>query len=683
MSFQNARPGTSVDRLRVGIDIGGTFTDAVAMSSDGTTRIAKAPSTPGHLADGVLDAVRGLGIDLDAVDWFVHGTTAGLNALLERRGARVALVTTRGFRDVLAIGRTNRPKMYDLFFRTPEPLVATEDIFEVAERVGADGGIVTELDVDALRELAVNLRDYDAVGVVFLHSYANPAHEVAAREILQAELGEASIVCSHEVAPEWREYERTSTVATSAYVTPSVRAYLDALASALRAGGLRTELRVMQSNGGVMTVPTAVTKPIQTLFSGPVGGAMAGSALSKDLELDRLICTDMGGTSFDVSLVVDGVPEEVSQTDVDGSPLVMATVAIHTVGAGGGSIASITPAGGLRVGPQSAGSVPGPACYGRGGVQPTVTDANLFLGRFPKSTQLGGDMSLDADAAEAALVSIGEPLGLTTTQVAEGIVAVADAAMANAIREITVSRGIDPREFSLVAFGGAGALHAASIADELDIPRVIVPANPGVLSAWGMLHANTRHDFSKPMFAGLGDLTPELVQGMVDELVERGRETLLADGVDESAMVFAPSFELRYVGQEYTITVGWDLDEDLAAVLPTMPEKFGAAYLDRYGHNNPRESVECIAVRVVAIGVVPAPPRAEVSADALGRPVASEPVVFAGERIDSAIYRREDLPAGGEFKGPAVVVESSCTTLVPPGWQMTVSPTGHLILDRS
>lgn len=668
-------------RHRVGIDIGGTFTDAVCVSTDGSTRTAKAMSTPGNLAEGVLAAIRGLGIDLADCDWLVHGTTAGLNAVLERRGARAALLTTAGFADVLAIGRTNRPPMYDLFYRTPEPLIDASDIFEVRERMGARGDVVTELDTGELAGIARRLHGYEAVGVLFLHAYANADHERTARAILEAALPGVPILCSHEIAPEWREYERASTTAASAYVVPPISGYLTALEAALAGAGLGPGLRVMQSNGGVMTVPAATRKPVQTLFSGPVGGTAAGVAIAADLGLDHLICADMGGTSFDVSLVVDGAAEISSQASVEGFPLLMQAVPIHTIGAGGGSIAAVR-AGGLRVGPQSAGAVPGPACYGRGGTQPTVTDANLVLGRLPAAARLGGDMALDAAAASAAVAGIAAPLGMSVADAAAGIVAVADAAMANAIREITVARGIDPREFTLVAFGGAGALHAAAMAADLEISQVVIPANPGVLSAWGMLHADTRHDVSTPLFDRIDDLNPGTLERLTAELAERGRAALRADGVPEDAVTLEPAAELRYVGQEYSLAVRWPQDEPIETVLSELPKRFAAQYLDRYGHNNPGEAVECIGVRMTAIGAAPRLPRTVPPEADMPAPAATQDVIFAGAPVPAPVYQRGELPAGAELPGPAIVLESSCTTLIPPGWDAAVSASGHLIMTR-
>jgi N-methylhydantoinase A len=670
--------------VRIGVDIGGTFTDAVAITADGCEVTAKALSTPGELAIGVLAAVAGLSVEWPDVGGFVHGTTAGLNAFLERRGARVALVTTRGFRDVYEIGRANRPAMYDVRYRPPAPLVERKDIYEVDERLAADGATIRPLDEERVRTLADRLAvDYEAVAVVLLHAYANPVHEAAVKRVFAAAAPTLPVICSHEVAAEWREYERTSTTDVSAYIAPIVAEYLTELELELAARGARADLRVMQSNGGVMTASVARSKPIQTLLSGPVGGTVAGVAVAGDLELDRLICVDMGGTSFDVSLVVDGEAEIDAHAILEGHPMLTPAVAIHTVGAGGGSVAFLE-AGALRVGPRSAGAVPGPACYRRGGSEPTVTDANVVLGRLPGSALLGGDLGLDVEAARAAVDSVAGPLGLDTIAAARGIVAVADAAMANAIREITVSRGIDPREFSLLAFGGAGPLHAVALAEELDIPRIVVPANPGVLSAWGMLHTDTRHDLVQNFFVPLAALDGAQLEDAVADLFERGRALLAADGVDDAAVELVPAADLRYVGQEYTVTVPWARDEQPAEVVAALAGRFAEAHLERYGHNNPGEDVECVNLRVTALGRIPKlAPRTLGARNGAGVDGAVEQTHFDGAWHSTSIVRRESLGAGAVVDGPAIVLEDACTTAIAPGWVATVSSHGHLMVERS
>ncbi len=672
--------------FRIGVDIGGTFTDAVAISDEGRIRTAKALTTPGRLYDGVLNAVRGLEVAWSEVDEFIHGTTAGLNAFLERRGARVAILTTAGFRDVYEIGRANRPKMYDVRYRPPTPLVPRRHVFEVDERMGPKGEVVRPIDEAALAETLDGFSDnFDAVAVCLLHAYANPEHERRVESLVRRHAPGLSVVCSADVAPEWREYERTSTTVISAYIAPIVEEYLSELAARLEDEGLRSSLRVMQSNGGVMTASVALRRPIQTLFSGPVGGTIAGVAVARDLvdviPSERLICVDMGGTSFDVSLVVDGEAEVESQTVLEGHPVLAPAVAIHTIGAGGGSIGHLE-AGGLRVGPRSAGAEPGPACYGLGGAEPAITDANLRLGRIPSVARLGGDMALNRAASDAALAGVGEPLGLDAVGLAAGMVAVADAAMANAIREITVVRGIDPREFSLVAFGGAGPLHAVAIAEELEIGSVVVPADPGVLSAYGMLQSDTRHDVVQSFFVRVDDVTDESITAVLTDLERRARQLLKEDGVPDDSVRLESSADLRYLGQEYSVTIPFDVSGGVTEAINAIPDRFAQAHDARYGHSNPAEAVEFVNLRMTAIGVIPRREREERSGGSLPDPLGVERTWFGGEWFETPVYSRSDLPSGVEVAGPAILLEDACTSLIPPNWMATVAPRGHLVIVR-
>lgn len=666
--------------FRVGVDIGGTYTDAVAVSADGEVRTAKALSTPGSLADGVLNAVDLLKVPADQIESFIHGTTAGLNAFLERRGARMALITTAGFRDVYQLGRASRPDMYNLRYERPRPLIPRRHVFELGERMGADGAPVSPVDPGEARALAERIRDrgYEAVAVVFLHSFTNGAHEVAMRDVLAEVIPGLPVVLSSETAPEWREYERTSTTAISGYVAPIVRGYLDELTARLHDVGFDGEVKVMQSNGGTMAISQARENAIQTLFSGPVGGTMAGVAIAEDLGVDQLVCVDMGGTSFDVSLVIDKTADIAVHSEIEGQPVLSPTVVMHTIGAGGGSVAHVM-GGALRVGPRSAGSVPGPASYGRGGTEPTVTDANVHLGRLPKVALLGGSLALDEHAAEKAIRSVGEALGLTEERTALGIIAVADAAMANAIREITVARGIDPRDFALVAFGGAGPLHATSLADELEIGRVIIPANPGVLSAWGMVHTDTRYDFVRALFSDLGKLRMERLDAAIDELSTRARDLLLGDGFAEDEIILVPALDLRYAGQEYSLSIPLTAERDLV----TARAAFDAEHAARFGHNNPTEDVELVAVRLVGTGVTERPGAPQVGAATEPRILGRQDVRFADETVDTPVIDRETIAAGHTVAGPAIVLESGCTILIPPAWKATPSGSGHLILERN
>lgn len=672
--------------MRVAVDIGGTFTDAVSIDAEGKIRAAKTLTTPGRLHDGVLEALDHLQIDWNSLESITHGTTAGLNAFLEGRGARVALLTTEGFRDVYELGRANRPDMYNVRYRPPKPIVPRRWIFEVKERIAADGSVLTPMDAADLRALAGRLGgEFDSVAICFLHAYANPIHEQMAAEVINAECPGLSVTCSNVIAPEWREYERTSTTVISAYIAPIVEDYLVELSSEVTNRGLRGPLRVMQSNGGVMSALTARQRPIQTLFSGPVGGTIAGVAVADDLRaglgVDRLICVDMGGTSFDMSLVVDGKAKIDLESQLKGHPVLAPAVAIHTIGAGGGSIGYVS-GGGLRVGPRSAGADPGPACYGIGGTEPTITDANLRLGRLPSFARLASGMALDMAAAEDALAGVGAELGLDSVELAAGMVSVADAAMANAIREITVLQGIDPRDFVLVAFGGAGPLHAVSLAEELSVSKVVVPTDPGVLSAYGMLHSDIRHDVVRSFYVRVADLDPQDLLKVLNEMESQASQILLEDGADASETRLEPSADLRYMGQEYTVTLPLEMSGGPERLLKEISGEFARVYELRYGHSNPDEAVEFVNLRMTGYGLSRPPIRKPLREGDAPAPEAVEKVWFAGEWKDTDVYMRKSLPSGSRVNGPIIVLEEACTTLVPPFWEAQVSRHGHIILSK-
>ena len=677
MSGPAADPG-----VRVAVDIGGTFTDAVATWPDGRTESAKALSIAGAQDAGVMQAVSLMEVSLPEVKDFIHGTTTALNALLQRNGASMALVATGGFRDVYEIGRASRPEMYNIHYRRPEMLLRRRDIFEVEERTLADGTIRTPLDSAGIRRLADRLRGrYESVAVCFIHSFRWPAHEQEAAAILREALPGASVVASHEVTAEWREYERWSTTLVSAYVTPRIRDYLEALELRLAEGGLRSPLHVMQSNGGVMTAQTGLRRAAQTLFSGPVGGTVASEAIGGAIESDQLICVDMGGTSFDVSLVVDGRADIESEVDIEGHPVLTPSVAIHSLGAGGGSIIWVE-AGGLRVGPASAGAMPGPACYGHGGVSATITDANALLGRIPEIARFAGALELDLEAAEAALEKVAAELGLDARELALGAIEVVNAMMADGIRELTVGRGIDPRDFDLLAFGGAGPLHAAALAEEMGMSRVIVPHAPGVLSAWGMLQADVRHDLARSLYGRFDSLDHAAVGSAFEDLRDEGRDLLAEDGVEASDMDFRPSVDLRYFGQEYTLTVpirGASGLEDPAGVAAD----FHAAYQARYGHSNPGETVELVSVRISAVGLRRPTDLPLLPGSSPARALETLPADFGDGPEPTDVYRRAGIGRGQEIDGPAIVLESGCTTLVPPGWRAATSDRGHLVMERA
>jgi N-methylhydantoinase A len=679
-----------MSRFRVSMDIGGTFTDVVAYDeTTGHFQAGKSSTTPNDLTDGVYSALTSLVESPRDISFTVHGTTQGLNAFLERRGVKVLLLASKGAGDTYHIARGPRTRLYDLHFRKPEPLVPLRDIVEIGGRFDSSGAQVEPLDERAVRAAAARYREegFGAIAVAFLFSYADPAHELRAREILVDELGEdVTISLSHEAAKEWREYERTSSAVIEAYAGPVVRRYLTRLEDSLAEQGLQVPLHVMQSSGGVLTAESARRRPLQTLLSGPVGGTMGGVALADAIGRPNLICVDMGGTSFDVSLVIEGQPDVSPEAQLEGLPMLMSVVNIHTVGAGGGSVAWIE-AGGLRVGPRSAGAAPGPACYQRGGTEPTVTDANLVLGRIEPDWFAGGHMSLSTEAAGNAVTELGERLNLDPIAMAEGICDVANAKMAQAIRTITVSRGIEPREFTLVAFGGAGPMHAVFLARELGITEVVVPRFPGAFSAWGMLQTEIRKDFSEPYYFLDADVDTTDVAAKVTAMAEQGLRSLDSEGVPPEGRRVEHAVDIRYAAQEYTLTVPvTDADEPRREdFVEIIAKRFAQLHESRYGHANLGAPIEFVTLRTTAFGELG---RAETErvADASTPDFEHQirEVVFGRERHRAPLVRRDALARGHCFDGPAIVVESTATTVVPPGYAVSVDAIGSLVIrDKS
>jgi N-methylhydantoinase A len=670
----------SSQAFRVSADIGGTFTDLVFQNADtGACRALKVLSTPGNPALAVLEGIRkGIG-DGEHLAFFVHGTTVGLNSVLTRRGARVALLVTEGFRDSYTIQGNNRGEIFSIRWKKPKPLVEAKDTWTVRERIAADGSIVTGLNVADLAPFVQAVRDggYEAVAVAFLFSFRNPAHELAAGEYLRANLPGVDVTLSHQVSPEWREFDRISTTAMSAFTAPVVRRYLNTLVEQM-AGSLPADGRVhvMESNGGAMTATAAAQHPLQTLLSGPVGGTIGGKSLAIQTGRRNLICVDMGGTSFDASLIVDGLPGASTETTLEGLPVQMSVVDIHVIGAGGGSIAW-EEVGALRVGPQSAGSVPGPACYGRGGTEPTVSDANLVLKRLDSSNFSGGEMTLDRDKAVAAM-ALGRKFGMGPEAFAQGVIDIINAKMADAIRTITVKRGIDPRDFALVAYGGAGPSQAAALAEQLDIREVLIPVMPGAFSAWGMLQTDMRHDLKMTHYGDWGSADPAALTAKYAELEQQGHAHLREEGVAPGDISYERFADLRYQGQEYVLTIPVPAGKvDPAEVRA----RFDTAYQAQYGHSSKTAGVEVANLRVAALGHLARPglPDPETRPKGAGR---SRPVFFDGAEQTTAIVDRATLAPGETVHGPAIIEEETATTLVPPGWKITVIGGGHLSMVR-
>ncbi|MET9615698.1 hydantoinase/oxoprolinase family protein [Kitasatospora indigofera] len=668
------------------MDIGGSFTDVVTYDArTGRYRAEKVPTTPDDLAAGLLAALKFSVAAPEDISFLVHGTTHGLNTFLQRRGDRVLLLATRGAADVYHIARGPRTRLYDLHYRKPEPLLAPRDIVAVGGRVDSAGAEIEDLDEGAIRAAAqrVKAEGFESVAVAYLFSHLRPDHELRTRELLAEELGPGiPVSLSHEVAQEWREYERTSSAVVDAYIGPAIRRYLSRLDEDLTDQGLRVPLYVMQSSGGITSTDWACRRPMHTLLSGPVGGAIGGAALARAVGRPNLICMDMGGTSFDVSLIVDCRPDQSSEASLEGLPMLMSTVNIHTVGAGGGSVARVE-AGGLRVGPASAAASPGPACYGRGGTEPTVTDANLVLGRLGGSRFAGGRLQLRGDLADRALAELGTELGLDARTMAEGICDVANAKMAQAIRTITVARGIEPRDFTLVAFGGAGPMHGAFLARELGIREVLVPNMPGAFSAWGMLQSAVRRDFAEPYFRRDRDLD---VQDMVRRLADTGARALDSLGDEDlpgAERRVEHAVDIRYAEQEYTLSVPLsDADEPAGEGFPVLiARRFADLHQARYGHANIGAPIEFTTLRTAVFGdldrIEPEPTPA-VTGDPI--PHAVRPVTFDGVLHRTPIHFRDALAHGHAFAGPAIVVEDTATTVVPPGFEVRVDSYGSLVM---
>jgi N-methylhydantoinase A len=674
---------------QVGIDTGGTFTDLVARRGR-ETRIAKVPSTPPTFQDGVVASIVEAGIPFREIDVLCHGTTVATNALITRTGAPTALLTTEGFRDVLELRRHNRGELYDLAWDFPAPLVPRRHRFEVRERLAYDGTVVRRLEPEDVDD-AVHRAIRDGItsfAVAFLHSYVNPAHEFAARDrILELAPG-AFVYTSSELLREPGEFERTSTVVVNAYMGALVGRYLDALASRLGELGFGGHLFVMQSGGGLLTAATASRMPARLLTSGPAAGAMAAASIGRRIDpLDQargtdVISLDIGGTSADIAVILDGRPAVGQEFQLEfGIPIRFPAIDLTTIGAGGGSIARVDAGGLAHVGPESAGAVPGPAAYGRGGTAPTLTDANVVLGRLPAGVALAGGVELDAAAATRAVDRFAGDVGLPRLEAAAGIVRIANANMARAIRVVTVQRGLDPRRFTLVAFGGAGGLHAAEVARELQIPRVVMPRMPGVTSALGCLAVAIEHDVADAYIVALAAADLGDVRRRFDELEMRVGELLAADGVDVGERDFETMIDLRFVGQLRSLTL--PVANRHGATVAGLEAAFRREYERQFHYAGDNLDVEISALRVRGRGPLPRdddvdeqPTTATEQADVDMVVEVHEP----GGPVDARVVSRHLLAVGELLDGPAIVCEYDSTTWVPAGWTCTVGATGDLVM---
>jgi N-methylhydantoinase A len=674
----------------VGVDIGGTFTDFMLYDTESASvhvhKVRSTPDDPGRaMVSGLLELCGAASISPAEVDAVFHGTTVATNAVLEHRGAEAGMLTTKGFRDVVHIGRHQRPQHYSVMQDIPwqaRPFVKRRHRHVVSERIAPPAGDVLEpLDEDEVRAAARALKaaGVESVAICFLFSYINPEHERRAAEIVAEEIPGAFVTSSADIFPQFREFERFTTACMNAYVGPTTGRYLERLAEALAGEGVPGQLHVMMSNGGVASAETAAKRPVTLLLSGPAAGVLGGLWSGETTGRRRLITFDVGGTSADIGIVTERGITEASARDtwVAGYPLLVPMIDIHTIGAGGGSIAFVDEGGAFRVGPRSAGAAPGPAAYGQGGDEPTLTDANVVLGRIDPDRFLGGEMKLDREAAAAAVQRLADRLGLGLLEAAEGIVTIANANMSGAIRSRTVQKGHDPREFALVAFGGAGPMQAAEVADSLGIPEVIVPPYPGITSAMGLLTSDLKYDQMRTVFMTEDAIDVERLDRELAAAGDELRDRLRGDGVADADIAIAAALDCRYVGQGYELRI--PLPEE--RFTPAALEEFHRLHEQEYGHAF-RDPIEIVNLRVTAAGKRPSVERLPANTDG-GDPLLGEgESVFGGTSYPTRNYERARLATGETVDGPAVIFQRDTTTVVPPGWKARPDESGSLILTR-
>ena len=668
--------------LIVAVDIGGTFTDFLGYdTARGRLLSSKAPTTPHALEHGIRDCLKKAGASVAAIDSFVHGSTIAINTVLERKGARTALVVTKGTRDVYKIGRGNRPDAYDIWFKRPEPLVPRHLTFEVEERLLATGEVYAPLNVVQAESIAqrVAVSGAEAVAVCFLHSWCNPAHESQMGGLLNSNC-EIYRSISHEILREYGEYERISTTVLNSYIGPTVSTYLKSLERTLEAEGFGGQLWIMQSNGGVMSSPMARRLPVAMLESGPVGGFIAAARTGAALGYPNVIGFDMGGTTAKASPARNGEPQMSHGYHIggyaSGQPMMLPVVDTVEVGSGGGSIARVDPTGSLKVGPMSAGADPGPACYGKGGTEPTVTDANVVLGRLDPNRFLGGEMPLDIEAARKAINrSIARPLGLSETEAARAIIQIAVMKMSLAVRQVSIERGDDPRDFVMVAFGGAGPHHACEVARSLHIPLVVIPNFPGQFSASGMLMAEPRHDFVRTYYRPLDDTDFIHLKRIATEM-----EALARERIGTADIHMRHFLDVRYAGQDFSLPVPVDPSCYAGGYRATVRDRFHELHQTRFGYHDADLALEVVNARLAATApsntpALPAPPLSRDQAR-----IGTRAAVFDGGAVDCPIYRRESLAPGERITGPAVIQEYASTTVLFPQDRAEVTRSGELLI---
>ncbi len=671
----------------VGVDVGGTFTDLVLMEPGSqAVRIAKVPSTVENQAFGVLATLETVEARLDRVANISHGTTITTNALLERKVARCGLITTQGFRDVLELGRRTRPQPYGLI-GSFEPLIPRELRLEVPERMAADGQVLVPLDEEAVRAAAARLAALgcEALVIHFLHSYRNPAHERRAVEIAASAWPNAYITAGHAILSEYREYERGTTAAVNAAIQPVLHRYMERLQGELSARGFAHDLLVMQGNGGSVSSRIVAEAAVKTVMSGPASGVMAAAAIARAVGAEKLITFDAGGTSCDVGLVQDGVPQVTSEMELEyAMPIHVPMVDVHTIGAGGGSIAFLNDAGLLQVGPLSAGAAPGPICYGRGGTRPTLTDANLVLGRLDPEGLLAVDNPVTRDRVRDVIAAeVGAPLGLDGEAAAAAVLRIANDRMAGAIRMVSLARGHDPRDFTLFAFGGAGPMHAAALARELSIPRVMIPARPGITNAIGCIAADLRHDYVNTLNTPLAALEIAEARAVLEAQIAEGRATIAREGVAVDDVAFLHFADMQFEGQTHLLTLPI---AGPAVTVAELQEDFEAAYWERFKVELPEIRAVLVNLHSAAIGRRPAVPLAALAGRGQAATLAEaqsgvRQVWFESGWRETPIYERRQLPADAVFAGPAIIIQLDCTTVVEPGNRVALDTLGNLILE--
>lgn len=678
---------------RIGVDVGGTFTDFTLLDeTSGEIHFHKTPSTPHDPSEAIENGLRGmlgrLGYAAGDVSYLGHGTTVATNIVIERRGARTGLVTTKGFRDVLELGRQARPSIYDYRVEKPPVLIPRDRRVEVLERIGPAGEVLIELDEGSLDAAVRKLAEIgvESVAVCFLHSYRRPEHEARAKAVVKAILPNAYITLSSEILPEFREFERMSTVAVNAFVGPKMGAYLERFRGRVRDVGIPVEPYTIHSNGGLMSADTVYANPVRTCVSGPAAGVVGAAEIGRLAGLPNLITFDVGGTSTDVSLIDNATPLFTSARLVAGYPVKTPMLDIHVIGAGGGSIAMIDNAGSMKVGPRSAGAAPGPVAYGRGGTEPTITDANLCLGRLDADTLLGGRMKVDLEAARNAIRDvIATPLGLSLEEAAHGIIQIANANMSRAIRSVSVEKGYDMGEFALCAFGGAGPLHAAEVAVECGLRRILIPREPGTLCARGMLLTDLSSDYVRSFFADATAENWHRILALFDVMAADGAAWLDKEHVPADARRYRRVLDARYRGQNFEVKV--DCDGIGPDGLAELEERFHAAHTKEYGYDIRDRAIQFVSARLQVIGEVPKAPQGEVHGGASldGARAGTRPVYFDARHgwVETPIFRRGDLPSGVEFIGPAIINEMSATSLILPGQMVRVDSRGNLIVSTN